>query len=296
MSDIYMKKKIFWEAREQNGAKNLAIFVISISVVVLITALTLNDHKASLENKDEHSVDFNQTIASNDTGSHEVIDIVYLVDNKSEIQRNKHFKYNPLVCLLFEKELDEINYNKHVRKRLFSKCTMEEESKEIELYYNFRMNKPKEQFVFSFEHSAEITKYNNHICFISGKAHVALETKSIPMCIEFKNIRFSTLNKNDFNLLFKFHIFQTNNNKVHIYPASKQLINNNLIRMYINSSNLVEERNILIYNNKEDRYLRICNILSRIDQTYYENNFWLELVWNPDKQNLLCIENIEYIN
>ena len=341
MSEIYMKKKAFWNDKSDHEKNKKIISIFIGLVILLIFSLIIISNRENVLKQIKEIKDY-EYFKSKNINPYSVYSekkklrikcLILLKSKTCENYLNKKLqnyyvtsirKYfhnnNPLIHkfnpILQSSAQDEDYYmqkfNRAYRHLLFVQCIskiysdydedLRNISREVELFYNFLLNRPKWEFEITNDYLSEINYYNNHMCFISGTAHLALRTNSMPRCIEFKNFQmnnFYVLNRRESNIYFKFHVFKKNkNNKIHIYPSSKQMINYNLIKQYADISDYFENKNVLIYldHNTGDKMIRICNVLSSVDPAYYDNNFWLEVVWNPEIQNLLCLENINYIN
>jgi len=236
-----------------------------------------------------------------------------LNDNYIYYKNNSKKFYNPILqSTINEQDYFIHKFNTAIRNILLIECFSESNdeidkdlkriSKEIEIYYNFLLHRQKLEFEITNDYGIDYISINNQLCFVSGSAHLALKTISTPECIEFRNININNFYytyKRDANIHLKFHIFKLNKtNKIDVYPVSKQLLNFNIIKRYRDMSDQYDHRNLLIYFDHltGDKMIRICNILSNLDSRFYENNFWLNIVWNPEIQNLLCIDKINYIN
>lgn len=356
MSEIYMRKKAFWNEKDEMNKTTTYRIACIILTLILIGILLLSSFYFILPikqnfSKTEIPSSLNYTIHSSNSFSKfsftKFFRLKFVIpkqsrnnntmsiSNHSNIQSNDEIiktenqhalkytnesytqdlsasiRFNPILqSNLYDKDYYQQLFNKSYIKLIFMHCLSDLNtdihlaliSKQIEIFYNFRMNKKKFEFEITNDYAADINYYNNQMCFISGTAHLALKTTQMPNCIEFKNFHINNFifpNKRDANIFLKFHVFKINkNNKIHIYPASKQLINFNLIKEYSNVNDYFHNKNVLIYIDHVtgDKMIRICNILSLLDPEYYENNFWLEIVWNPEIQNLLCVERINYIN
>jgi hypothetical protein len=310
MSEIYMKKKVFWK-EEKSISNHLVvigfIFIIGISVILInkqnhedITGGRIDKGKDNLRSKIKILVEFlkRMNFIRNKKNSIKNIKIVnvQIIDEK----------FNPISqSNKYEEDYWADKFTKNLTILIFRKCRQNLLSQEIELYYNFHFNKKLSQFEIANDYADDSSRFDDSICFSSGKAHIALRTTSTPKCIEFKNLQIGKFNYGstsiNANILLKFHIFKVKNKKIHIYPVNKQLITNKHTQKYyetINGQNLLPyvDRNLVFYKDtKENKYLRICNLMPSIEGTYYENKFWLEVLWDAEIQNMICFSEFGYL-
>lgn len=317
MSEIYMRKKAFWKENNKNNNSNIG-FYAAICLLILIIFLnfemkdknkkSLNEFKNRVKDSLRKIKNFNKNVykikidvMSND---YKTINSHHFRDNEKQSKKRqiKHNLFDFLKCKIFEHDKYLEIFNKNYQLNLFLKC--DNDSKEIETYFNFLLN--KKGLDFKIEH--EFTEdqkifYDNQICLTSGKSNLALVSNKIPKCVEFKNLNipnfiYNKPNVSTNNIYMNFHKFEIEQNKIHIYSISKHILSENHIQQYckLNDDNsFYQNKNIYIHQEKNDKYIRICDIQNN-KNSLLGNKLWLEIIWDPNIQNLVCYESVKYFN
>jgi hypothetical protein len=277
MSEIYMKKEMFWvlEKKTETTKRILLMTILLIGLFIILLVLRFKSYNLELKKEDivVHT-SHNQTIA-----------ILHKVTT-NEL----------LVCKSYMEDYYINRYQKFLTTSLFYTCNPD--SKEIEDYYNFHMNGKSGDFKFENDLIDDIKRLKNLSCFTSGKSYIALKTQYYPYCIEFKNFNIGNFYKskhNDSNIHIKIYIYNVRVNKIHLHALKKMIVKESIIKKYTKITELQEYiDNVVIYTNKSDKYMRLCDILPN-GTKIYENKFWFEISWNPEIQNMVCYETFKYI-
>jgi hypothetical protein len=310
--EIYMRKKAFWQQRNERKTNHnfFLLVILFVLVVFLLISIAFRKQELKLNSNINHlkSKFLNRTMRLHSYIKNYLSKEIY----RKVSQSKRKTKLSPVThCSPQEEEFYKRKYDKKFQAQLFFFC--DSSSFELEIYYEFRFFKTQKEVAFDFTYISDLQTYPNETyCVLSGKSNLTLRTNYFPRCLEFKNLKLSTfVYKNYVNpeIILKYHMFKVVSNKINIYHVSTLKLTSELISEYNNMKGLLEKHknnqkfitimdNIIIYSdpyNKSDKYIRICNMLSRAESKY-DNKFWLEINWNPKIQNHLCFDELKYIN
>jgi hypothetical protein len=330
MSQVYFKRKPFWteEKQKSNSKKSLFIF----SIVIIVGVLILNIFYYARYDSNLKSLKTKKIGKFEKMGRMKIDTLIYKIKRRFlkfyiylqnqnysknyqsiqyQLNKNKFkeksviqtFKINPILqSTLNDYIINSYKFKRKILYLYFLGCKNEIESQELEAFFNFHLNLKTKQFEIIPDYADDFNIFNNNLCFSSGRAHIALRTEDIPKCIELKNLyieNFYYQNKNNSNIIMKFHLFRVVNTKIHIFPINKQILTARHFKKYFNRGedkyHFFVEKNIIIYRKGLDKLIRICNILSEENSKIFENKLWFELNWDPIIQNILCFEDLAYV-
>jgi hypothetical protein len=281
MSEIYMRKEVFWAVEKRNeNARKLLLIIIILGLLLIVFV-----YKAKQDNSQ---------IMAKFTSTERHKDIP-----KNPTRQEGNSTINEFVsCKTYMKDYYVDLYTQQLVSSLFHTCPNSDQSRDIENYYNYHMNGKLYSFRFENELIDDIKRLKNLTCFTSGKSYIALQTQHYPKCIEFKGLNIANFYKtreNDPNLYIKIYIYNVRVDKIHLHALKKQIIKESLIKKYTKSELPTYSDNVVIYTDDSgEKYMRICDILPNVEDMY-ENKFWFEISWNPLIQNMVCYESFKYI-